>query len=341
MTHAMLMSNARKWLATLALLTLSMGNLSSAERPAAETSARSPEQLAAEVKEIFRRRCFECHGGSSTQAGIAILQHDVLLAKHVLIPGKPDESKAYLSVIEADESARMPQGQPALSSQDINTLRQYLLAGAPAFPADVAVPVEATSAAGRGVVGLNYVLKQIHRHVQTLSPGDRSYVRYFSCNHLLANGATRVELDVQRAALAKAMNHLSRQPQLVRPEAIDGEAASIFAVDIRKLGWDVKPFQAVSGDKTKPSTVNLYDLMLLEYPYAIILEDSAEFDALVTDYLQPAGMIRPIPYLRSDWFCSVATQPPLYHDLLQLPCICPIWSRNWASILRHSSSSIG
>ncbi len=129
MAHAMLMSNARRWLATLAMLTLSVGNLSSAE-----TSARSPEQLAAEVKEIFRRRCFECHGGSSNSGRHRDLAARCLARQTRSDPGKPDESKAYLSVIEADESARMPQGQPALSSQDINTLRQYLLAGAPAFP---------------------------------------------------------------------------------------------------------------------------------------------------------------------------------------------------------------
>ena len=304
-------------LALIGLLGIGITTAPAAERLTKEST--SPAQLAADVKEIFRRRCYECHGGSSTQAGIEVLRHDTLLSKQGLVPGKPDESKVYLSIIEPDESARMPQDQPGLSSQDINTVRQYILAGAPAFPADIAVPAEATRAAGQGVVGLNYVLKQIHRHVQSLSPSDRINTRYFSCNHLLAHGATRSELDLQRAALAKAINHLSRQPQLVKPEIIDGETGSIFAVNIHQLGWDKRPFRNVTAGKDEASPFNLFDLLLLEYPYAVVLEDSAEFDALVTDYLAPAGMVRPIPYLRSDWFCSVATQPPLYHDLLQLP----------------------
>ena len=29
--------------------------------------------------------------------------------------------------------------------------------------------------------------------------------------------------------------------------------------------------------------------------------------------------MRPIAYVRVDWFCSVVLQPPLYHDMLQLP----------------------
>ena len=35
--------------------------------------------------------------------------------------------------------------------------------------------------------------------------------------------------------------------------------------------------------------------------------------------MKPSNMIRHIPYLRTDWFCSVATQPALYHDILKLP----------------------
>ncbi len=67
------------------------------------------------------------------------------------------------------------------------------------------------------------------------------------------------------------------------------------------------------------SSLNLYDLVLLEYPYAILYEDSVVYDSVLTEYMNPAGLVRPIPYVRMDWFVSVATLPPLYHDLLQLP----------------------
>src|SRR5437868_9240596 len=39
----------------------------------------SPEALAAQVKQIFRTRCFECHGGKSTQEGVKILDRDLLV----------------------------------------------------------------------------------------------------------------------------------------------------------------------------------------------------------------------------------------------------------------------
>src|SRR5207302_402650 len=33
----------------------------------------------------------------------------------------------------------------------------------------------------------------------------------------------------------------------------------------------------------------------------------------------PSGMVRPIPYVRADWFVSTITQPPFYEDFLRLP----------------------
>jgi serine/threonine-protein kinase len=82
-------------------------------------------------------------------------------------------------------------------------------------------------------------------------------------------------------------------------------------VDIRRLGWDKKPF-----DK---SDLNLFDLALLEYPYAVAdLASPAYFD-LCDEFLSRAAQVRPIPYLRADWFISTATLPPLYEDFLLLP----------------------
>jgi serine/threonine-protein kinase len=277
--------------------------------------------LAAQVKEILRNRCLECHGGSATQEGIKVLDHGLLIEKEVVLAGKPDDSPLFRSVIEADEDVRMPKGSPALPATEVAAIREWILAEAPPFPADVAIPSETRKDAGlQQLVGVDYVLKQILQHQNKLpTPGERRAVRYFSCNHLLARGATQEELEIQKDALNKAVNHLSREPRIVPVTVVD-PAGTIFALDIRQVGWDKLPFQIVEkGQLGQKANVNFFDLVLLEYPYGVIYEDSETFDAIVRDYLNPAGTIRPIPYIRSDWFCSVATQPPLYHDLLQLP----------------------
>ncbi len=287
---------------------------------AADADKPDPAKLAATVKDILRSRCLECHGGNSTQDGVDVLDRESLLSRETVVPGQPDASRLYRAVITADEDARMPEGQPPLSASEIETIRQWILAQAPEFPADVKQPAApAKGESFQGVEGVEYVLQQILAHQRTLTSDERRFTRYFSCHHLLAAGATRDLLDTQAAAFAKAVNHLSRERDLVRPVAINGEVATVFAIDLRKAGWHKKPFQSIRKGETTADSANLYDLVLLEYPYGIVYEDSSVFDALVTEYLGPAGLIRPIPFVRMDWFSSVATLPPLYHDLLQLP----------------------
>jgi serine/threonine-protein kinase len=277
--------------------------------------------LAARVKEIFRTRCFECHGGTKTNAGIKILDHDLLVKKKKVIPGKPGESLLFRLITSKGEPVMPGEGQPRLGSEDIEAIRGWITAGAPPFPADVARPGEnAKDPTFKGVVGVHYVLTKILEHIRRLADQDRSSVRYFSINHLLVRGVTREELDLHRDALAKAVNHLSWERRLVRPEAIDRPVNTVFAVDIRKLGWHKQLFERIRAQKTVGrSTLNLFDLALLEYPYGTIYPDSDTFNRLAEEYLIPAGLVRPIAYVRADWFVSIATQPPLYEDFLRLP----------------------
>jgi serine/threonine-protein kinase len=289
--------------------------------PAAAARASGNSPLPAQVKEIFRTHCFECHGGSKTNAGVKILDQPLLLAKNKVVPDKPDESPLFQFITAQDDSVMPPQGQPRLGAEDVETVRRWIAAGAPPFPADVAAPVEKDKDTPfKDVVGVDYVLKKILAHVRTLPVEDRQYVRYFSINHLLTGGATQVELELQRDALAKVINHLSWEENLVRPEPIDPPVNSVFAVDVRKPGWHRRPFTRVKNKQAAgQAPLNFFDLVLLDYPYGAVYQDSETFDHLVDEFLTPAAQVRPIVYVRADWFVSVLTQPPLYDDFVQLP----------------------
>jgi serine/threonine-protein kinase len=277
-------------------------------------------ETAARVKEVFRTHCLECHGGSKTTAGVKILDRELLVRKEKVIPRRPEESLLFQLITAKDNSVMPPAGQPRLAAEEVEAIRQWITEGAAALPPDEAAPAEKDKdPALKGVVGVDYVLKKILDDVNALPLGDRPFVRYFSLNHLLTGGATRAELDLQRDALAKALNHLSWERQLSRPRVVDGPTGTVFAIDLRKFGWQKKPFTRTRDGQTVPSEMNLFDLVLLEYPYGTVYTGSETFDRLATDYLLPAGLARPIPYVRADWFVSVATQPPLYEDLLQLP----------------------
>ena len=109
------------------------------KKPASE--AVPPEVLAAQAKQVFRTRCFECHGGKATQEGIKVLDRALLVdSKKVVVPGEPDKSILYQRISADDESQMPPPGQPRPSAEEIATVRRWIAAGAPNFPDDVAVP---------------------------------------------------------------------------------------------------------------------------------------------------------------------------------------------------------
>ncbi|MCA9005305.1 MAG: hypothetical protein KDA70_08515 [Planctomycetaceae bacterium] len=281
------------------------------------------DNLAAEVKQIFRTRCLECHGDTRREADINILDLSTFVgAERSVVPGNVDDSVLYDYIASDDEDFRMPEApRPPLTTGEIETIRKWIEAKAPAFPNDVPLPEEAKQdPALANTIGTEFVLTEILKFVEATPRKDRPFLRFFSSNHLLASGVTAEELVEQQHALAKAINHLSWMRDIVKPITVDKKSNTIFAVDIRKLGWqksDVTPVsqQVLPGNET----VDKYDLILLEYPYGIAFENSETFDRLWDVYLKPAGLIRPIPCLRIDWFISVATQSPLYEDLLELP----------------------
>lgn len=285
-------------------------------------------ELASEVKLIFRARCLECHGGSETKGGVEILNHGMLVDDlGYVVPEEPDDSLVYELLKEEDESRMPPSNLPSLSEFEIETVRRWIAKGAPAFPEDVDLPSSASpDPALAKTAGVDYALQKILEYIAKQPLRDRRFLRFFSSHHLLAaqrdaaGGATADELKRNQQALAKAINHLSMQPEIVIPESIDPETNTLFAVDIRRLGWDRQPFEIVSGEqKGQSSPLNLFDMVLLEYPYATAYESSATYDLLVEEYFDVANMVRPIPFVRIDWFISVATQSPLYEDILQLP----------------------
>ena len=276
--------------------------------------------LNAEVKEILRSRCIDCHSSVASSAAFDILDAKSLIDTDVVKPGKPDDSKLMEVLVSEEDEVRMPKDLPALSSAEIDKIRKWIANGALPFPEDVPLPSEEhREDSFQAIAGVEYVLKQILAHQRSLPANQAKATRYFSCNHLLTRGATKEELRLQRDALAKAINHLTYSRDPVMVEAVDGDTATVFAVDIRKLGWHHEALKAVGGHGKLEPSLNTYDLLLLEYPYAIAYEDSDTYEKLRTEFMQACRMVRPIAYMRIDWFCSTATQPPLYHDIMHMP----------------------
>ncbi|MEP3479948.1 MAG: c-type cytochrome domain-containing protein [Fuerstiella sp.] len=283
------------------------------------TADLSATQLNA-AKSILRTRCAECHSAEASVTEFDVLNAQSMVDAEAVIPGDSDASLLLSVLVTDSEEIRMPQEQPPLAIEEIEVLRRWIADGANAFPKDVQQPeAEVREETFSNVVGVEYVLKQILAHQRKQSSQDRRFIRYFSANHLLTRGATRQELDIQYDAVAKTVNHLTYEREPAKVSIIDGETASVFAVDIRDLGWHADHVSASTHSNAMKGSLDGFDLLLLEYPYAIGYQDSEIYERLLTEFIRPSKMVRDVPFVRSDWFCSMSLQPELYHDIMKLP----------------------
>ncbi len=153
------------------------------------------------------------------------------------------------------------------------------------------------------MVTTEQLLNVLIADLRQADPRDRPYRRYFTLIEQANNPAFEVEdLRLLRAALAKVLNSLSWQSGLVVPKALDDQQ-TIFVVDLRDLGWEAAQWDAV----------------LRQYPYGLDYRGSddeklrrlgVDLNDLVKDNLV---------HVRADWFVTMASQAPLYYDLLRLP----------------------
>jgi serine/threonine-protein kinase len=259
-------------------------------------AARADRQtdLAERAADVLRQRCAACHTGPKARGGLSILDHKALLQGRAVVVEKNHEKSELWQLVEC---GTMPPGdRPKLTPPEIAALGDWIDGGAPVFPPQI---------------GEAYVLRQILKDIRSQDAAKRLNYRYVSFNHLLADGEHPIDPDVCQAALTSALNHLSMMRVPVRPVSID-PTRTVFRIDLAKLGWEANPYK----DETN---VNLYDLILLEYPFASLPERSDDFTALEDEYFKLAKLVRPVPFVRGDWLVTLATQPPLYEDLLGLP----------------------
>ena len=253
------------------------------------------QQIAVDTYAIFQQSCLICHGPDGAYKESLLMEHDALIEKGSVVPGNPDTSELYTRLLITDTAKRMPLGQPQLPAQSINTIRNWILAGAP----DWAV----TSTTDGDFISPSEVLNTIETHLMSLAPFDRAYARYFTMTHLHNAGESVGILQEYRKGLYKLVNSLSWGITVTNPQPIDSQR-TIFYIDLRHYEWDVN---------------NAWTQIEAEYPYHISF-DAPTQTALKAQLTRLQGeMQADIPAIHVDWFVAQASLPPLYHDLLSLP----------------------
>ncbi len=254
-------------------------------------------QLAQDAYAIFEQNCFNCHGPDGAYRETLLIEHTALIEGGTVVPGNPDASELYKRLPETPENgaARMPLGQPPLPAQSIETIRRWILAGAPDWNT---IPTT-----DRHIISPAELLNSIETHLMSLAPFDRAFARYLTLTHLY-NAGERVEiLREYSTALSKLINSLSWGLEITNPQPIDPQQ-TIFYIDLRHYEWDV------NDSWTKIEEV---------YPYHISFDAPAQ-----TALRQQLGGLQTemncvMPSVHIDWFLATASSPPLYHDLLSLP----------------------
>ena len=253
------------------------------------------QQIAQDAYAIFQQSCLICHGPDGAYKETLLIEHNALVEKGTVVPGNPDASELYNRLLTTDAAKRMPLGQPQLSAQAIDTIRNWILAGAPDWAA--------APTTGGDFISPAEILNTIETHLMSLSSFDRAFARYFTMTHLYNAGVTPSILQEYRKGLYKLVNSLSWGSTVTNPQPIDPQGTILY-IDLRHYEWDVN---------------DGWGQIEAEYPYHISF-DAPEQSAL-RDQLNrlQTEMKSDIPSVHVDWFVAQASLPPLYHELLSLP----------------------
>jgi mono/diheme cytochrome c family protein len=124
-------------------LMLVMGMLPLVVLPGCVTPGPEAGSFAA-VEPVLERNCVHCHGKNrlkfmpaiGTSAELGKLRGDAKL----IVPGKPEASRFYqVTILGDDMPGAMPPSGHAISKRETETIRRWILAGAPV--PEVAVPL--------------------------------------------------------------------------------------------------------------------------------------------------------------------------------------------------------
>ncbi len=256
-------------------------------------SAQQP--IAQDAYAIFERSCLICHGPDGAYRETLLIEHNALIEEGTVVPGNPDASELYKRLLTTDLAKRMPLAQPQLSTQAIDTIRNWILADAPDWAA--------TSVSDSQFISPGEILNTIENHVMSLTPFDRAFARYFTMTHLYNAGETPRRLQEYRSGLSKLVNSLSWGVTVTNPHPIDPQGTILY-IDLRHYEWDVN---------------DAWTQIEAAYPYHIAF--NAPTQTALRDQLGrlQTEMKSDIPSVHVDWFVATASLPPLYHDLLSLP----------------------
>jgi len=259
--------------------------------------------LAVRARQILVKHCSECHGEKPNPSTLTVVDHAKLLGAKgpvtLIRPGATSGSQ----VVELIEEGSMPPGDRAkVSKEDAKILRDWIESGAGQYP--IRFDDE-------------FAYRTILEDVKKLPAADIKNTRYLTLHYLAADGSNADITTARKDFIAGVQSVIKKNAP--GPEPLDA-TQTVFRLDIAQSDWGSKAFTRLNnkGGQVGNPLGNLFDVVLLEYPYGVIPRQSAAFDELVPLFLAKAEQVRPFAFVRGDWFVDTVTTAPLADDLHEL-----------------------
>ncbi len=263
-----------------------------AGKPLPRVAQKPDPALSIKAQAILQKNCYPCHGqdGSSDGGFNFVIDQPRLLATKKIVPGNLQASKVYQRIIkkemppEEDDEGNAITQRP--NAADVETLKQWIEAGAPAFapaasPSDFLRPTQS--------------FELMRDDLVKFDERDRKFIRYFTLTHFANAGAAASDIEGFRQGLSKLVNSLSWGRKIVPPKPID-PAQTILRINLNDYDWDEKT----------------WDSVVAQYPFDVSYKTLAAKETY--EMTQTAH-----PVVRGDWFVNTASRPPLYHTILKMP----------------------
>ena len=254
------------------------------------------ESIAQQAYAIFENSCNGCHGEGGSYTEQLLIQYPTIIDDGSVIPEDPGNSELYKRLLGPTENGlQMPFNSDPLPQDQIETIRQWILAGAPDWN---------VGPSPRPFITTDAMLDSIQKHLDSLTAFNRPYARYFTLTHLYNAGELAETLVDYRHALSKLVNSLSWGRNVVNPEPIDTEE-TIYYIDLRRYQWE--------------QGTNRWTQIEEVYPYSLNFTLETETGLLRKLTNLRETMECNVPFVHVDWFLATASLPPLYNDILGLP----------------------
>ena len=279
---------------------------------AAQQTQVTGDELDQQVLAVFRNRCVVCHDNRRGDAAGDVSDLLDLAAISATDRGYINREQPQNSYLrELISTGAMPKAawkdvrsNGPLTAEEKKQVLAWIDRGGPS-PKWLAEQEQVKQAGLRQDISEPELVSRIATDLQKLSGTPLQNARYLAITNLHNMDSISAEqLQLYREALVKALNSLSRSSDVLGLEnapapskvvPIDSER-TIYRFDLRQIGW-------------KPED---WERLVKHNPYGIIHRNGA---GKVIEKLTTSE----VPWLRADWFCFAALQPPLYHDFVNIP----------------------